>query len=434
MSKRRLLGLVLAILTLGVTVVNAQDGSSGTIVMGQPAIGQIQTAGSTLRYDYTVGDLRQVTLQALSDTAQPTVSIVRDGEVVAAEANAQGVSTVTLDALLTAGSYVVEVGTTNGTTGLIVLNVLSETPVTMTPLSAGEPVSIALSADSPLASYVFDAPPEPFYVYVDSGSSDGGVSVRFGDGVTGRTIAESGAGVLGARYRFGAGSQHIVVQIRAIDIATLGSFTICMTAISAGGCEGQGASAPPAATVQPVVTATPLVLPTAISSACTVTPNVSGGVNIRQSATTSSGIVGSLPGSASADVIGISPGGSFYNIRYNGIDGWVALFVVNSFGDCGSVALVNPPPVLTQPAPTQAAAVGPCLITLTAPTYVYTTTIATMDYLFDQVQGGQLLPIGRLADNSWWQTNNYGAWLPASAIGSTAQIGGNCDSVPITSP
>ena len=80
------------------------------------------------------------------------------------------------------------------------------------------------------------------------------------------------------------------------------------------------------------------------------------------------------------------------------------------------------------------APVGPCLITLTQPTFVYTTTIAQMDYLFDQVQGGQLLVIGRLADNSWWQTNNYGAWLPASALGSTAQIGGNCDSVPITAP
>ncbi len=415
---------------------SAQD-TSGTIVMGQPAVGQIQSAGETLRYDYTVEELHQVTLQALSDTAQPTVSILRDGAVVAAETNAEGASTVTLAALLAAGDYVVEVGAANGTTGLIVANVLSETPVTMTPLTVGAPITGSLSATAPAAFFSFSALAEPAYLYVDSDSAGSGVHLRFGDSATGKTVAESSADVLGVRYRFGAGSQGYTVEVSTDSAAETASFSICLTPISADGCGGQGSAptvAPPLA-----VTATPvdtLIPPTApVSAACTVTPNVAGGVNIRQSATTNSSILGQLPGGASADVIGIAPDRSFYNIRYNGIVGWVALFVVNSSGDCGSVAVVNPPLIPTQPpAPTQAAPSGPCLITITAPTYVYTTTIATMDYLFDQVQGGQLLPIGRLADNSWWQTNNYGAWLPASALGSTAQISGNCNSVPITSP
>ncbi len=442
MGKRCLLVLGLAILILGVTVVSAQD-TSGTIIMGQPAIGQIQSAGATLSYDYTLADLRQVSLQALSDTAQPTVSISRDGTVVAAAANAVGESTVTLAALLAAGDYVVEVGTTNGTTGLVVLNVLSETPVTQTPLTVGAPVTGSLSADAPAAFFSFSALAEPAYLYVDSDSTASGVHLRFGDGATGKTIAESSADVLGVRYRFGAGSQGYTVEISTDGAAETGLFTICLTTVSTGGCEGHGASAPPAtaalvATALPAAALPPTATSAPVSAACTVTPNVAGGVNIRQSATTNSSILGTLPGNASADVIGISPGGSFYNIRYGSINGWVALYVVNSSGDCGNVAVVNPPPVPTQPpAPTQAAnpvPSGPCLITITSPTFIYTTTTATMDYLFDQVQSGQLLPIGRLADNSWWQTNNYGAWIPASAFGSTAQISGNCDSVPITSP
>ncbi len=417
--------LCAAILVTCAAVVGAQ-GSIGTLTSGQPSTGQIATAGETLRFDYTLAQTSQVTLQALSDSVPPKLAILQNGQVVAAEDNASGALTISLNTLLQAGSYVVEVSAANNTTGLVILVVQSETPLNTTMLTAGQHINASVSASEPMMLYRFDALTEPVYVYIDS--PDGGVNVRFGDGVTGKQIAESGAEVLGARYRFGAGSQNYIVEIGSDSANQTASFSLCFSAVSANGCEAGNVDAPTQAPVIPVA-------PTAQASACTVTPNVTGGVNIRQSATTNSIILGSLPGNASADVLGISPQGSFYNILYSGINGWVALSVVNNNGNCATVSVVNPPAVVAPTAlPTQAAptASGPCLISINSPTFVYTTTIADMNYLFDQVQGGsQLIPLGRLADNSWWQTNNYGAWIPTNVFGSTASISGNCSTLPI---
>lgn len=439
MTKRWLWILLAAVLSVSLTGVSAQGESDGTLTAGLPAVGQVQTAGDTLRYDYTLSEARQVTLQVLSDSAKPTVTILRDGAVVAAEMNAGGVSTVTLTTLLDAGAYVVEVGTTNGTFGLVVLNVQSETPITITPLTAGSLISGAVSASAPLALYRFDALAEPAYLYVESQSDGSGVGVQVVNVATGGVVAQSSADVLGARFRFGAGSTAYQIEISASGAGASESFTLCLSTLQAGGCEGQAAPAPsPTTTLVPTLA----VAPTAESSGCTVTPNVSSGVNIRQSATTSSVVLGSLPGVASAPVLGISPDGGFYNILYNAVNGWVSITVVNTQGDCGSLAVVNPPPVVAPPtlpppptaAPTQPpppTPSGPCLITLTSPTFIYQIPNDDISYLQDQVQAGELIPTGRLADNTWWKTNYANAWISTSTFGVTAQVSGDCRNLPV---
>ncbi len=428
MSKRWFLVALVMMFVFGTTLVSAQD-SSGTLVLGQPSSAQITTAGQTLRFDYTLAETSQVSLQALSDSVPLKITIVQGDAVVAAEPNPSNALTVSLDTVLAAGAYVVEVGATNDATGLVILALQSETPLTITALGLGQRVAGTLDAATPLLLYRFDALSEPGFLYVDTGASDHGVSLRLVNTATGQVSAQASPDLLGVRWRIPTGAAYRV-EVGGDDLSQNVQFSVCVTPISAGGCEGGDVSAQLPATAAPVATV--------VSSTCTVTPNVAGGVNIRQSATTNSSIIGKLPGNASADVVGVAPDRSFYNIRYNGIDGWVAQFVVIASGDCGSVGVVNPPPIPTQPPlPTQVAAPtmsGPCLIVLTAPTYVYTTTTATMENLFDQVQGGQLIPIGRLADNSWWQTNDYGAWIPTSAFGDTVQISGNCDNLPIVSP
>jgi hypothetical protein len=72
-----------------------------------------------------------------------------------------------------------------------------------------------------------------------------------------------------------------------------------------------------------------------------------------------------------------------------------------------------------------------------APTYIYQSTVADPSNLFDQAQpGAQLSPLGRLADNSWWQVLEYGypQWLQTSTFGSSIQIGGDCSTLPLVNP
>jgi uncharacterized protein YraI len=192
---------------------------------------------------------------------------------------------------------------------------------------------------------------------------------------------------------------------------------------------------------------------------CTVRSAVAGPVNIRQSASTASAIIGALPNGSDANVTGISPDGGFYNILFNGLNGWVSLSVVTASGDCAGIPVVTAPPIVPQPtqppaqpttpptqpattAPTQTTAPtatatesGPCLITVVSPVNVYQIPVEQVDYLQDQVgTGGQLIPTGRLADNSWWKTNYASAWIQTSRFGNEVTVSGDCSSLPIVTP
>lgn len=432
---RLLLG-VLITAAVGCLTVSAQ-GSSGTLIVGQPLPNQI-AAGATLRYDYTLAQPSQVTIQALGDTAQPSITLLRSDVVVAAQPNAEGALTVTLTALLAPGSYVVQLAAANNTAGLLVVVLESEVPVAATTLTPGAPLNGIVNPAAPLALYRFSALAEPAFVYIESASPSSGVSARLVNMTSGQLSGELAPDLLGGRWRIAPGSAAYQVEVRQSAAGSADAFTICLAAVSAGGCE-TGGSAPP---LQPTVALQQPTPTAATASACIVTAAAAGGVNIRQSASTSSIIVGRLPSGVGVNALGISPDRQFFNILYDGVNGWVALSVVTSSGDCTAVPLVNPPPIIYPPTPTFAptaapppTASGPCRITTTSPTYVYTTTTAIADYLFDQVGAGvQLTPIGRLADNSWWKTDYYDSWIQTSTFGSSANVSGNCSNLPIVAP
>lgn len=438
--------IVAALLMCLAGAVSAQD---GTLVLGQPSIAEL-AAGQTRSFSYTLAEARGVSLQALGETAQPTITIMSDGEVAASQGNTDSSLIVSLSAFLNAGSYTVQVGAANGTAGTVILVLQRETPITLTTLTPGTPARGDVSLDAPIAVYSFNALAEPAYLYVESDLPERGSNARVRNTTTGQISGVVGAELSGARLRFPAGSAAYQVEITHSGSSTIDAHTVCFTAVSAGGCE---ASAPPPTVEAPEVDA-PVATVEVQAAACTVSSAVAGPVNIRQSATTSSAIIGSLPAGSQADVIGISPNGGFYNIFFNGLNGWVSLSVVNASGDCASVAVVNPPPVA--PAPTQPPAQptqppaqptqpptptatptqsGPCLISVVSPVYVYQIPVEQVDYLQDQVgTGGQLIPTGRLADNSWWKTNYASAWIQTSRFGNEVTVSGDCSALPIVTP
>lgn len=421
--------------------VSGQSTTAGTLTMGQPSVGTI-IAGETRAFTYTLAEPRVVTLQALGDSVAPTLTVFQQGEVVAEAPNEAGNAILTLNTFLPAGTYTVETGIVGEGTGTVVLVVQSETPIEVQPLPPATPITGSVSAETPIAIFSFDALPEQAYLYVDSGTPDETTSVRLVNTTTQRVSGVLGADMLGARLRIPANGAAYQLEIihEGSDLAA--PYSLCLVPVSQGDCTGEAPATAVAVTAE------------APDAACTVSSSVGGPVNIRQSATTAATIIGALPVGSSAAVLGISPNGQFYNIQFNAINGWVSLSVVTASGTCANLPTVNPPPVVPQPtlpptlAPTQPATdaptqpppptptpSGPCLISVVAPVYVYQIPVEQVDYLHDQVMaGGQLIPTGRLADNSWWKTNYGGTWIQTMRFGNEVTVSGDCSSLPVITP
>ncbi|MBK8022139.1 MAG: SH3 domain-containing protein [Chloroflexi bacterium] len=444
MAARKQWVLLLITLLLGLPMAAGAQQFAGSLSVGQPAANAL-AAGDSILYSYVLAERSSVTFQVFGDTVQPTLIIRRDGTVVFEETNASGVSILTHTVLLDAGGYEVEVGGANNTAGTVVVLVQGEVPVTPEPLLPDAPVTGTLTPQSGLALYTFGAGTTPMQLIYESGLGDRGAVVELTNAETGQVIGTIGAELLGGSFRISAAAAQYQVKIAHSGAPGAELYTLCLVAVRAGSCSDGPSPSPGALPTQvippPVETVEVVAEPQA--TVCTVTPQ-GPSANIRQSATTSSIIVGALTTGAQATVLGISPTRDFYNIQYNAISGWVALSVVTGSGPCASVPMVNPPPVIaptapptqppppTQPAPPTAD--GPCLITMLAEALVYSQPMADASVIYDEVQPGyQLIPIGRLADNSWWKTNYANAWIQTSLFGGAANVTGNCSNLPVVS-
>lgn len=439
MNGRKTRFLVLLLALAAVVFTAGAQPVDGELTVGLPWAGEVN-AGLPLRFEYTVSETSAVAIQAAGDTLQPTLRVLSGGVDVAAEANLTGQPAILLNAVLQPGSYVVEVAGANGTAGQVVVFVQRATPITPVGLVTGIATDGLVNDSTPAALYEFGNLAEAAYLYVESRLPEWGVNVLIKNVETGQIVGQSLSDVLGARFRFAPGSSNYQVLVSASGASVEEPFSVCVALVSTGGCEGpvtttDGNSPQPVATEE------------VVTGGCTVTPNVAGGVNIRQSASTGSIIVGALPGNGVASVLGIAPDNSFFNIEFNAIRGWVAASVVTTAGDCAALPTINPPAVIAPPTATPPPTFtpvppthtpeppsGPCLITITSPTYVYTTTIELVDYLYDQVQSGELVPVGRTSDGAWYKTNYANAWLPTRVIGSTVSRSGNCNNLPVVTP
>ncbi|MCS7072553.1 MAG: SH3 domain-containing protein, partial [Anaerolinea sp.] len=239
-----------------------------------------------------------------------------------------------------------------------------------------------------------------------------------------------------------ANGQTYELSITYSGRPTSEAFNLCFRAAS-GACEGTALAAQTGQNNSP---------------ACTVTPLQAGGANIRQSASTNAPIVTVLSGGQSASVIGLSPDNAWLNVTLGAITGWMARSAVVESGACAGVPVVQPPsfqpiapptqpPATPQPQPPQPpqpqppaptpipTMSGPCTLTVTAPTFIYTQPIANVSYLGDQAQPAyQYFPNGRLADNSWWRLTTYNWWIETSTFGASVQVTGDCSGLPVVSP
>jgi len=423
------------LLIVGVVTVQAWQGDGGELTTGQPAFGNITTAGGTLTYTYSLSDSRAVTLQVIGEVAQPTITILKNGQPVANQPNTEGSKIVSLTALLDAGTYTVQVGTVNNSVGSLIVVVQSATPVTTGQLPIASVVSGQVTADIATATYNFTALPEAAFLYFESTLPTGGATIHLKNMAAGTESVINGADVSGTRFRIPAGSTAYEVDVTFSGTDQAQTFTLCLTLVSASSCET--GSAPQTSTTGDVPVSTP---DASNPSACTVTPLNTNGANIRKYADTASPIVIGLPNGEVASVVGVSPAGNFFKVSYKNAGGWVAAIAVGTSGDCANIPVVNPPAFVPTPTPTpipptkQPEPIGPCLITMADKAFVYTRPDAQPDYLSDQVQKGyQLIPVGRLKDNSWWKTNYLNSWIETKYLGHEAKVSGNCNHLPVVS-
>jgi len=419
-------------------VTGTQNTVGGTLTSSQPASADLP-AGGALFFDYALPQTSQVSIQAISAKVQPILTILRNGEVIATQPNTSGALTVTLEALLTNATYQVRVEGANGTSGSVILLVQSETPVGMMTIGLDTLVSETLDVQVPLAFYQFGNLPEPAYLYIDSELPEGKLLAVLKDGDNDAIIGSFSSPMTGIRFTLPAGGRIYVVQLTPEAGSPSVPFTLCLTAVRTHGCEFNGGfnnpTTPTSTDIPPFsdpITETPI---------CTVSPTSANGVNIRQSASTGSIVIGALPGNQSADVLGISPDKNFFNIQYNTTNGWVAQSVVTSEGQCDTLDTVQPPPIIAPsntptatPIPATSTPSGPCLVIINSPTNVYTTTSNHSEHLFDQIQSGTISVIGRTHDNSWWKLNYSNSWIQTNTFGHSVSTTGACHNLPVVSP
>ena len=428
--KVRLFRVLLCLLVFGLsaTVASAQ---ARELTVGQPAFVDISDESPSVDFAYNLTQFSRVTIQAISETAQPTITIVSEtGDIAAEQSNAGGALAVDLTALLSPGPYTVRLGSLNKSSGSVIVLVQRETPVPVEALLAGVGVSASVTPEEPALVYSFEALDEPAYLYVESLSDSSGVMIRLLNITDGGVSALVDAALLGTRLTIPASASTYQLQVsHGGDSDQTESFELCLTPRSAGGCEG----------------AAPVVQPPPAETGCFVTPTTAAGANMRQTADAAAPVLLVLPFESAANVIGISPDGNAYQVTYANLTGWIAAVAVTANGNCGAVTVVVPPPVqvaATQPpapppppppspVPTNTPS-GPCLITITSPTFIYVVPIADISHLQDQLgAGSEMIPIGRLADNTWWHTNYGGAWIETIHFGVSATVTGDCSGLPV---
>ena len=340
-----LFSLVLA-LALAALPIAAQDIVT-SLIIGTPLNGAIENAEAGDLFRLETDMPQAVTLQVMSQTPgfAPSFRLIDgNGLVVQVAENATAQMILDRQIALSTSNLYLEVGSANGVTGSYLVVLLPSAFATgPTPLALGQSVSGSIDNATPEAMFGFNAPVDQgARLLVDSLSPNRGVTVSLRDGLSGELLALSNMRFGGVDFDIRAGSGSYFLEVIHTGTDAAEGFTVCYV--------GLNTQTSCAETVAP--------------AACAVTP-AGAAVNIRAGNSTDFAIVGTLPAGESAAVTGQAGGASWYQVAYNGLNGWVAASVVTASGDCVNAPVVAtpvPPVVVTQAPPaveTQAPTVTP---------------------------------------------------------------------------
>ncbi len=333
--------LLCFVFILALTPVAAQD----IITYGQTIQGKIDGATPQAFYTFNgnAGDIIAVSVLGISESLQPTVALFGPSGQLAFS-NGDIFTAISTDASLSyripsTGAYTIIVSGAPGTTGAFVLALQNSTPAVSTALSPDVPTTVNIPLGAPSQVYSFNADPAaPVQVTIDSQTSGFNFTAVVRD-ANGQIVAVIGSGVSSATFAVPAGTGTYEVVVSSADPATEGTIVLAL----GGDMSATTTSSPstPDDSSQPAAAQPP-------AGVCSVTP-ANNAVNIRAGNSTAFSVVGSLLPGTYATVNGQNSG--WYNISYNGVQGWVADFVVMPNGPCSGLPFVQAPPPPAQPQP-----------------------------------------------------------------------------------
>lgn len=356
--------VVFALLMTGIVGVAAQAGQP--ILIGQNQTGEITAGAAAISYTLSIGAAQNVSVQVFSITTgfQPALIVLDPSGIALAQSSGSGTGSVALPVTLgTPGAYTLVVGTANGQPGQFLISVQPGAALTPpTPLQPGTPASSQVTATDALRAFSFTGLAGDAVVISVTGAPGAitGPVVRLKDALSGETLALSGARMIGASFRVPAGAVNYIIEIAHGGSAGIEAFTVCASGISGGvACPAAGGGVvvvPNQAIPTQVVIIQPPAVATAVptqfrpvsipaNGACSVASSQGSTINVRSAPTTTSPTVAQLPNNQIALVTGRLPDGSWYQVNFNGISGWISGSVVTVGGLCAAVPSVVPTPV-----------------------------------------------------------------------------------------
>ena len=332
-----ILALIVALTGLGSVL--AQD--STPIIVGEPTPGQVSQLNIAPSFLYTAQGPEVITVVVESQSGEfaPALRVLSgDNQLlqdVPNPANAPQVEAILQ--LPEGGPYILQVQSANGQAGSFTITISEVEPIPE-PLFLGDDLEVPFSNEDRVARYVFDSDEEdvlrliveteePIDARVTLSNEDGDELASFSLLLTGGTInIPPGIGqfLLTITYE-----EHEEPEDETVRVALLPPPV-------------PEAAPTPVATASPAPTRIPLVpLPT--TGPCIVASFSGGTVNLRGGPSTTFNVVATLTGNNVAQVIGRLADGSWYQVSYNGINAWVAGFVIRQGGECANVPVVPAP-------------------------------------------------------------------------------------------
>jgi ABC-type branched-subunit amino acid transport system substrate-binding protein len=163
--------------------------------------------------------------------------------------------------------------------------------------------------------------------------------------------------------------------------------------------------------IQPTLTPLPSATPTPEGVVATIQQ---ARQNVRSGPSTAYDVLGQLSEGEQVRVIGATTDLTWVVIQYRGVNGWLATYLLEVFGDLNTVPIIQPPPTPT-PAPTSTPQPAPDII-ITSATVVPSPIIAAQPFSVNvTVQNIGSVPVGSFA---------IAATFPPNNVFSSAIVGG----------
>jgi uncharacterized protein YraI len=435
-SFRQLFAAILIILIIMVSVGAgwAQGGPVFPIAVGENIPGEITATTAAPSFALTVTAPQDVVVQVLGLTSGfiPTFSVVSPSGVAIINApNAINGTVASANVSLpSAGTYLIQVGSSGNTPGQFILSIQGGAPIAPPqPISAGQAISGQVDNISNRQSYSFPGSATQILLLSVNVQTATNPVVTLRDQDTNEVLSQNSARLSGLQFRIPMGAFNYVVHITHSGAPAAERFTVCL-AVEGGtfACPGSPVVVLPTAIVvtSPPTpqrpTATPVLIPP--TGVCSVATSGATPVNLRSGPSTAFSVLGQLVPGILAPVTGRLADSTWYQVNASGLIAWVSSSVVQIGGQCATVPILpsfTPTAVPTGATPPSATFTPTTVLSTATPTATSAapTAVPTLNYSLPPTFGSTSLTAGFVPDP-------FSVGITSGGVVDTSYLGSGC--------